>query len=269
MSEPTFGERYSQNAAENYERYFVPSIGRPVADTLVGHASLEPGERVLDVACGTGIVARLAAGRVGPEGEVEALDPNPGMLAVARAATDGAEAIVWHQAPAEKMPLPDERFDVVLCGMGLPFFADRQAAMEEMRRVAVPGGRVFANCPGPTPPPFQIMADLLARHVEAKLAGFVHAVFSLHDPGELRALAANSGFGDVEVVTERVPLRLPPPADFFWQYVHSTPLAAAVAPAPADLRRTLEREFSERCGEFVRDGGLSGAVGMTTLVARK
>lgn len=77
MIEPAQGVSYSQNPAENYERYFVPAIGRPVAADLVEAASLRPGERVQDVACGTGIVARLAADRVGPDGVVEGLDPNP------------------------------------------------------------------------------------------------------------------------------------------------------------------------------------------------
>ena len=84
MSQPTYGEGYAQNAAENYERYFVPAIGAPVAADLVEAAAIRPGERVLDVACGTGIVTRLAQERVGSEGTVAGLDPNPGMPAAAR-----------------------------------------------------------------------------------------------------------------------------------------------------------------------------------------
>ena len=269
MTGPTYSDSYSQNPPENYERYFVPSIGRPVAAGLVEAAALREGERVLDVACGTGIVARLAAERVGQRGAVEGLDPNPGMLAVAREAAPPDASITWHEAPAERMDLPDEGFDVVLCGMGLQFFSDREAGLREMLRVLVPGGRLLANLPGPAPPPLEAMAEALARHIGPESASFIHAVFSLHDADEIRSLATDAGFNEVEVRSERVALRLPSPADFLWQYVHSTPMAAALAQVDDKCREALERDFSERCRGFVSDDALSGAVRMTTLTARK
>ncbi len=269
MTGPTYGDSYSQNAAENYERYFVPSIGRPVAADLVEAAALRPGERVLDVACGTGIVARLAAERVGPQGAVEGLDPNPAMLAAAREGAPSDSSIAWHEAPAESMPLPDERFDVVLCGMGLQFFSDREAGLREMRRVLVPGGRLLANLPGPAPPPLEAMAEALARHVSPESASFVRAVFSLHDADEIRSLATDAGLDEVEVRSELVPLRLPPPADFLWQYVHSTPMAAVVAQVDEERLEALERDFTDRCEDFVQEGALVGGVRMTTLSARR
>lgn len=266
---PTYGNSYSQNPAENYERYFVPSIGRPVAAGLVEAAALREGERVLDVACGTGIVARLAAERVGPRGVVEGLDPNPGMLAVAREAVPSEVSIAWHEAPVEAMPLPDESFDVVLCGMGLQFFSDREAGLRAMRRVLVPGGRLLANLPGPAPPPLEAMAKTLARHVGPESASFVHAVFSLHDPDEIRALATDAGFNNVEVRSGPVTLRLPSPSNLLWQYVYSTPLAAVVGQVDEQRREALERDFSERCRNLVEGDALVGAVRMTTLFARK
>lgn len=268
MTGPTYGESYSQNPAENYERYFVPSIGRPVATALVEAAALRPGERVLDVACGTGIVARLAAERVGPRGSVDGLDPNPAMLGVAREAAPPDAAMSWHQAPAEAIPLPDGGYDVVLCGMGLQFFSDRQAGLREMRRVLVTGGRLLANLPGPTPPALEAMAEALARHVSPESASFVHAVFSLHDGDEIRSLAAGAGFDDVQVRSESVALRLPPPAEFLWQYVHSTPMAAQVAQVDEESREALERDFVERCRDLAKDGAPATVVRMTTLTAR-
>jgi ubiquinone/menaquinone biosynthesis C-methylase UbiE len=138
---PSF-EAYAGSGPENYEKYFVPVIGAPLATDLVQAAELQVGERVLDVACGTGVVTRLAAERVGPTGTVAALDINPGMLAVARTVTPASMAIGWHEASVEKSGLPDEAYDVVLCQMGLQFCSDKAAALREMRRLLAPAGHV-------------------------------------------------------------------------------------------------------------------------------
>jgi ubiquinone/menaquinone biosynthesis C-methylase UbiE len=269
MSEQVHDAELIRRAAENYERYFVPSIGAPVAADLLKAASLRPGERVLDAACGTGVVTKLAAALVHPGGAVSGLDPNPAMLAVARATTGSDVSIDWRQAPAEHLPFPDESFDAVLCGMGLQFFTDRAAAMQEFHRVLAPGGRVAANVPGPAPPPLQVMADGLARHIGPEAASFVRTVFSLHDPDDLRSLARQADFDDVDVRSTDVPLKLPPPTEFLWQYIWSTPLAATVAQASEERRAALENEFSEKCRAFAPTGTLDGRVQMTTLIAKR
>ena len=269
MSKRAYEAEFNRRTAENYERYFVPSIGAPVAADLMKAASLRPGERVLDAACGTGVVTKLAAERIAPGGTVAGLDPNPAMLAVARATTPSDVSIDWHQAPAEDLPFPDESFDVVLCGMGLQFFSNRGAGVREFHRVLVPGGRLVANVPGPAPPPLEIMADSLARHIGSESASFVYTVFSLHDPDALRNLATEAGFEDVDVRSAEVSLDLPPPAEFLRQYVGSTPLAAAVAQADEACRAALETEFSEKCRALAPAGTLAGSVKMTTLLATK
>ena len=128
-----YGQSYGGTAPENYERYFVPAIGGPVAADLIAEAALRPGERVLDVACGTGIVARLAAERVGPTGTVAGLDVNPGMLAVARsmAASAGA-AVRGYETSAESIPVPADAFDVVFCQLGLRRFEKCVACWRRM-----------------------------------------------------------------------------------------------------------------------------------------
>src|SRR5213594_3722286 len=124
-------KQYGGNAAENYERYFVPTIGTPFATALLDAAGLHRGERVLDVACGTGVVTRLAAERVGPDGALGGLDINPAMLAVARSVSSSGAPIEWHEASAESLPLADGSFDVVLSSLGLQFVSDKLSALGE------------------------------------------------------------------------------------------------------------------------------------------
>ena len=135
-------------SAEAYERYAVASWSGPLAARLVALAAPREGERVLDVACGTGIVARLA---VGAGGSVAGVDLNEGMLAVAR---EQAPAIDWRQGDVEALPVADGAFDLVACQQGLQFFGHRAAALAEMRRALAPGdGWRSASCArSPTTP---------------------------------------------------------------------------------------------------------------------
>jgi SAM-dependent methyltransferase len=135
----------SGSAPEVYEAELVPAIFGAWAPVVVDLCDPRPGERVLDLACGTGVVARLAARRVGPTGRVVGVDPNPRMLAVARAGVapePGAAPVEWRQAGAEALPLADAGFDVVCCQLGLQFFIDRPVALREMHRVLAPGGQL-------------------------------------------------------------------------------------------------------------------------------
>ncbi len=264
MTQQPFGTSYGGTPAENYQRFFVPAIGAPVAEDLITDAQLQPGERVLDVACGTGVVTRLAAERVGANGTTVGLDLNPGMLAVARAATPPELSIDWHEASADSMPFPDDSFDVVLCQMGLQFVSDKIAALREVRRVSRPGGRVFVTVPGPTPPIFAIMAEELSSHLGPEVAAFAGVVFSLHGTDALTELLHSADFRDIHVQSTPKTLRLPAPADFLWQYIHSTPLAGAVAQAGEAKYHALERHVCARWEAFVVDESMPLSVNMTT-----
>ena len=126
-------------AAEAYEAMFVPALFAQWAPRVLDGVALSPGQRVLDVACGTGVLAREAARRVGLSGAVSGLDPAPGMLAVARRS---AEVVDWREGVAESLPYADGQFDAVVSQFGLMFFADRVQALREMRRVLRPAGRL-------------------------------------------------------------------------------------------------------------------------------
>jgi SAM-dependent methyltransferase len=259
-------ETYSASAAENYERFFVPTIGAPLAADLVALAALSPGERVLDVACGTGVVARRALNLVGEAGRVVGADINAGMLAVARAAVPGCE---WCEASAGELPFPDGTFDVVLCQLGLQFFPGKAEALRELNRVLIPGGRLFVNVPGPIPGLFAELEDVVEHQLGLEASGFVRAVFSLHDPAEVRKLLSGAGFDHVEARSDVVMLRLPAPDDFLWQYVHSTPLGVAVASLDQERCAALQREVVAAWQPFTDAGALQLQFGITTASGRK
>jgi ubiquinone/menaquinone biosynthesis C-methylase UbiE len=269
MSHQFYNQGQSGGAAEAYEQYFVPAIGRPIAQDLIDVAMLRSGERVLDVACGTGVLTRLAAERVGDAGSVTGLDVDASMLEVARSVAPAGASIEWEETTAEAIPYEDEHFDVVLCQMGLQFIANKLTALREMRRVLAPGGRVALNVPGPTPPMFSIVADALARHIHPDLGSKMHLVFSLHDPSELRELMSNAGFSDVNSIRASKTLRLPPAEEFLWQYIGATPLSLAFAELNDETRTAFERDVCEKWKEFCVNGELTLQVGMTTATARK
>ena len=268
MNHPSHQTFASASIPENYERFFVPVIGGPAAEDLLAAAKLRPGERVLDAACGTGIVARAAARAVGPTGAVAGLDINPGMLATARRHTPSAHSIEWYEASVESMPLPDGNYDVVLCQMGLQFVRNKQAALGEMRRVLASGGRALVAVPGPTPDLFAIMIEALARRIGPEAAAFASMVFSLHDAEELRLMFGEAGFRNVDVRSATVWLDVPAPQEFLWQYIASTPMAQPVMKADADCRDALEREITERWQRFRANGGMRFEARMVTAIGR-
>jgi len=259
------------DTAENYERYFVPAIFRPWATDLLDQMNPRQGERVLDVACATGIVARLAAERVGPTGKAIGLDVNPGMLAVAGSATPEGASIEWRQANAEDMPLPDEAFDLVVCQQGLQFFPNKLVALREMHRVLAPTGRLaisvwrdIQHIPG-----YIALAHALASHVSSESASFMHMTGSVAD--ELESLAVEAGFQKVAVRSVSRELHFSSPEAFVFELIQCTPLAwmASVNQADDSTRANVVTEITTKLQPYVDDDGLTFPIEARVLTARK
>jgi SAM-dependent methyltransferase len=261
-------QQYSGTPAEIYEQHFVPAIGRPFALPVVDAADLRPGHRVLDVACGTGVATRIAMNRVGPDGTVAGIDGHPGMLDIARTTEANDPAIEWRQASADDLPFADDAFDAVTCSLGLQFFADKPTAAAEMHRVLDPDGHIAIGVPGPTPPLFEALHDLLASHLGPEVAAFVPVVFSMDDPDTVRALLTKAAFTEIEVDRRSIPLHLDPPAHFFWQYMLGTPLALAVAELDHHQLVELEEAVVSRWEPFATGDGMDIDVGLILGRAR-
>ncbi len=190
--------RKAPTPAEIYEQKFVPALFHQWGAIISDLVAPGPGEKVLDVACGTGVLACATLERVGERGQVVGLDANPDMLSVARRKTT---KIDWREGRAESLPFPDEGFDVVVSQFGLMFFEDRPAALRQMMRVLRPGGRLaVAVCDAVEHSPgYSAFADLLHKLFGPQVANAFRAPFVLGDADKLMAICAAAGIVDAKV----------------------------------------------------------------------
>ena len=198
----------NRSAAEIYDEFFVPALFQEWAGRVADAAQLRAGQRVLDVACGTGVLARAAADRVGAGGSVTGLDINTGMLAVA---ARKAPHVEWREGQAEALPFEDGTFDAVVSQFGLMFFDDRAVAVREMWRVLRAGGRLavavwdsLENSPG-----YAAMAALLQRLFGDDASNGIRVPFVLGDVAGLRALFRDAGLPDAQITTVKGTARFP------------------------------------------------------------
>jgi ubiquinone/menaquinone biosynthesis C-methylase UbiE len=198
----------SKSAAEVYEEFFLPALFQEWPPRVISSAGVRSGHRVLDVACGTGVLARAVATQVGPTGSVVGLDANAGMLDVAARKSPHLE---WRLGPAEALPFDDEAFDVVVSQFGLMFFDDRAAAVQEMARVLRRGGRLavavwdrLESSPG-----YAAVTALLQKLFGDEVADAMRAPFSLGDLAMLQPLFEGESLEDRRITTVRGAARFP------------------------------------------------------------
>jgi ubiquinone/menaquinone biosynthesis C-methylase UbiE len=204
---------FSSSLPELYERFLVGPLFRVFSEELLDRVGLAADNRILDVACGTGIVARLAQQRLGDRGRVVGVDANPAMIAIAKSV---APAIDWRQGDATELPVnDDETFDIVTCHQGLQFFRDKPTAIREMRRVLAPGGRLaLATWRAVEEVPLVRDLQLVA---ERHLGPVVDQRHSMGDANIIRGLLADAGLRGIGVETITCTVRMSGGADTFAQ----------------------------------------------------
>lgn len=182
---------------EMYERWLVNPLFRPWAEMTLEEVGLSPGDRFLDIACGTGIVARVARERLGGAGHIVGIDVSADMLAVARAVAPGID---WREGDAGALPLREgERFDVVVCQQGLQFFRDKPKAAAQMRRALAEGGRLaVATWRSDDEIPF---FRELRQVAERRLGAIADQRYGFGDAAPLERLLRDAGFRDVRSKT--------------------------------------------------------------------
>ena len=242
----------TQSAAEIYETFFLPALFAQWPPQVAEAAGLQAGQHVLDVACGTGVLACEAARRVTPGGRVTGLDRNPGMLEIARRKDPTVD---WREGLAEALPFADAAFDAVVCQFGLMFFDDRAKALAEMWRVLKPGGRlvVATYAAADRSPGYAGMIGLLDRLFGAEIATELQGPFVLGDAQTLAAPFHEAGLSGPEIAEAAGEARFPS----LEAWVHTDVKGWTLADKIDDAQyRTLQQEAASELARFAGPDGV-------------
>ena len=251
MATPVESFRLSVEAAERYESGFVPALFGDWAPALVDAAGVRPGGSVLDVGCGTGVVAREAFDRMGRDGRVVGLDLNEAMLVVARRIQPEIE---WRQGDATELPFEPATFDVVLCQAALMFMPDPAQALREMARVAKTTGTIAIQvwASRDVQSGFKPFYDVVARHAGPDGVDLIGAYWTLGDLARLRAICADAGLTVVSTTTRTGAIRLPSVDLYVTTEVESTPLIDRIS---AEVYQQIREDARVALARFDTDDG--------------
>lgn len=248
MGESETGQ-ISVESARIYEKFYLPSLFAEWPRRVIEAAQIQSGQRVVDVACGTGVLACAVAERIGPQGSIVGVDINEGMLAVAR---EKAAQIEWLQAPAEALPLADNSCDAAVSQFGLMYFEDQKGALSEMMRVLRPGGNLavvvwdkLENSPG-----YAVEDQLFQRILGDEFAD--ESPYSLGDREVLQRLFASAGIPGAEIRTYEGTARFPSIEAWIYTDVNGWTMADAIDDEKYEL---LLREAQQELASFVTTDG--------------
>lgn len=249
------GWQLSGDAPTFYMRYSY-AMQEPWTNDLISQARCKDGDRVLDVACGPGLVAGRVNQVSNATCEVTGIDVNEAMINTARKT---APDIDWHLGSATELPFADDSFEVVFCQQGLQYFPDRAKGMREMRRVLTPGGRLSLNVWGPLDrQPFDgVYRDCLRAFFGAEALRSSTLGFSLDTSGELRKLATDADLNDVRIRFEHRTARYPDLDEFLTGWTLASPNAGQFRAFPEEMQNRFIAYLSERLEAYVDDGGIA------------
>ena len=251
MTQETF--QLSGSAAAIYEEQKVPAIFSPLAEATLDAVPLFDDDSILDIACGTGIVARKARERVGPSARIVGVDLNEGMIDAARNLGDShSQSCEWRTADVTKLPFEDGTFSVAFCQQGLQFFPDQELALREIKRVLRPGGRIALTVWSETSALFKALAEALRRHVNDEVAERLLAPFASPGADALGSLVSEQGFGDISAQVLAVERVLGDPENAIPKEIMGTPVGPAVLERGDAVMRQIVDEVMEALSGYRR-----------------
>lgn len=238
---------------ENYDRYLGPSFFEPFANDMLVRLDPKCHKKVLEIACGTGIVTRRLRDCLSAEAELIATDLNPAMFALAQNKFDSKENVIWREADASALPFADGSFDAVVCQFGVMFFPDKQAAMRETHRVLSSGGIFLFNVWDSLEqnPVARTAHETIASFFDHDPPSFYEVPFGFHDVDLIRGLLEATGFQEIEISVIAMPCQSRSAAEFAIGLVRGNPVATAIEERGVSVDRVVravEKKIGERFG---------------------
>jgi ubiquinone/menaquinone biosynthesis C-methylase UbiE len=229
---------------EIYEKVMVPLWFGRWAEALVDTVCLQASEKVLDVACGTGVTTRLAKEKVGPEGRVDGLDINASMLTKAKELADSLD-IGWIESDVSDIELPSDSYDVIMSQHGYHYFPDKPAALGEFRRLLAQSGRMAFSIWDGHSPYTQAICSAVERHISPEIAAKQRSQRETPSAEELAAQVSDAGFFGVNVHRQELMIEVPPADEFVPLHLGSMPIAGAFMALDEDTQKALINDVSD------------------------
>jgi ubiquinone/menaquinone biosynthesis C-methylase UbiE len=227
----------------------------PWAPGLVEAANIQTDETILDVACGTGVVTRMAAENLGPSGHIIGLYLNDGMLAVAATlGNPGRGKLEWLKNSALEMDLPNEKFDAVLCQQGLQFFPDQHKALLETHCVLREGGRACFSVWAARGPYNDAVGAAITKHIDDAAAQRYHTARDVPDAETLRSKFVDAGFSQVDVTRIEMQIHLPEIESFIIAHLNGTPSAAALGSLSSREQSVFAKDAADGLSDYTDSG---------------
>lgn len=242
-------------APQIYQQVLVPTWFDRWAEAMITEANIESGQHLLDLACGTGIVARRAKAAVGPEGQVDGLDINEGMLDLARSELADQD-ITLILGDASRIPRPDQYYDRVLCQHGYHYFPDKPAALAELERVLAAEGLLAVSMWAGHSAYTNALCDAVARHLSPEIAAQQRQQRITPPPEQTVEEFRRAGFSQIRVQRQELLIDAPPVAEFVPLHLGSMPIAAAYEALGSTGQRALITDVEQQLSAFCQGGRL-------------